>query len=491
MSEERWLLPKAWEWVKAGEIAEIVGGGTPPSKDIENFQEDGIPWLTPADLTGYKKTYISRGRRDLSQKGYNGSGAKIMPKGAVLFSSRAPIGYCVIASNQISTNQGFKSLVLIKDVIPEFVRHYLISSKEYAESLASGTTFKELSGKRMSEMPIPIAPLNEQRRIVAKLDSLFARSRRAREELERIPKLCDRYRQAVLAAAFRGDLTAEWRKDKASTSTAKDFLVEVGIQPIEESSPSFLPDGWAWVLAGNLCNIKSGVALGKRRAPGTHLIELPYLRVANVQRGWLDLREIKTVLVTPKEAEFLYLAVGDILMNEGGDRDKLGRGWIWDGQIENCIHQNHVFRLRPKSNQIPSRYVSYYANEFGQSYFMDQGKQTTNLASISMSKLSNFPIPVASPEEMKLIIKLIEKLFRTINLIEQEYQRASKLCDRLEQATLAKAFRGELVPQDWNDEPASVLLERIQAEQTNPKFQKRERKASENPLNTQLSFERM
>ena len=212
MSEERWAIPKTWKWVRAGEISEIIGGSTPPSRDTENFQENGIPWLTPSDLTGYEETYISKGKRDLSQKGYNASGAKIMPTGAVLFSSRAPIGYCVIASNPISTNQGFKSLVLMGGVVPDFVRYYLVSAKEYAESISSGTTFKELSGGRMSTMPIPIAPLTEQRRIVAKLDRLLARSRSAREELERIPKLCDRYRQAVLASACSGRLTADWRK---------------------------------------------------------------------------------------------------------------------------------------------------------------------------------------------------------------------------------------------------------------------------------------
>ena len=268
----------------------------------------------------------------------------------------------------------------------------------------------------------------------------------------------------MLSAAFRGDLTEDWRENGLHCLTAKDFLIEAGIKSTAESNLLPLPIGWTWVLVRELCNIKSGVALGKKRALGSQLIELPYLRVANVQRGWLDLSEIKTVLVTQKEAEALYLISGDILMNEGGDRDKLGRGWIWDGQIERCIHQNHVFRLRLKSNQVLPHYVSYYANEYGQKYFMDEGKQTTNLASISMSKLSNFPIPIAHPEEMKLIIKRIEQCFKAIEQMETQFQKASKLLDRLEQATLSKAFRGELVPQDPNDEAASVLLERILAE---------------------------
>jgi type I restriction enzyme, S subunit len=117
MSEERWTIPNNWLWAQISEIAKIVSGGTPPSHDSTNFQENGIPWLTPADLTGYEDNYISRGRRDLSQKGLDSSGAKKLPEGSVLFSSRAPIGYCVIAKNEISTNQGFKSLVLSQGLI--------------------------------------------------------------------------------------------------------------------------------------------------------------------------------------------------------------------------------------------------------------------------------------------------------------------------------------------------------------------------------------
>lgn len=111
MSDKRWIIPNSWQWVYAGDIADVIGGGTPSTRDLSNFKEsgDGIPWLTPADLSNYDATYISRGARDISEKGLTSSSAKLMPKGTVLFSSRAPIGYCVIALNEISTNQGFKS----------------------------------------------------------------------------------------------------------------------------------------------------------------------------------------------------------------------------------------------------------------------------------------------------------------------------------------------------------------------------------------------
>jgi type I restriction enzyme S subunit len=338
---------------------------------------------------------------------------------------------------------------------------------EYVTATNHGIDMPRLGTEAGKAARLPLPPHNEQRRIVAKLDSLSARSTHARYDLDRIPQLIALYKQAILTKAFSGELTADWRSERRQD--AQVFMKKVGIGEASTQPSDNLPNGWHWVNAGDLCAIKSGIALGKKRQAGTKLIELPYLRVANVQRGWLNLVEIKSTLVAEKEAEALYLMPGDVLMNEGGDRDKLGRGWVWEGQIANCIHQNHVFRLRPKSKDIPSRYISYYANEFGQRYFLDEGKQTTNLASISMSKVAALPIPLCTPDEMRLIIKRIEFAFAWIDKIATEHTRAAHLLPKLDQAILAKAFRGELVPQDPNDEPASVLLERIQAERADAK----------------------
>ena len=207
----------------------MVGGGTPKASDANNFAEpgSGVPWITPADLTGYDEVFIGSGRRDLSPEGLEGSSARVLPKGTVLFSSRAPIGYCAVAANDIATNQGFKSLVLKSGLDPEFVRLYLLASTDYAELAASGTTFKELSGSRMKGLLIPVAPESEQRRIVARLDAIEAHRRAAAEKLARLPDLLDRYRQSVLAAAFRGDLTADWRAEHPDAEPASALLDRV------------------------------------------------------------------------------------------------------------------------------------------------------------------------------------------------------------------------------------------------------------------------
>lgn len=231
MSDDiRWELPANWAWARAIEFASIVGGGTPRNaKSPDNYALEGIPWITPADLSGYRGIHIERGGRDLSAKGFESCSARMLPKGSVLLSSRAPIGYCVVSAIEMSTNQGFKSFVLDSDEIaPEFLRYYLIGAKQYLESEASGTTFLELSGSRTEQLLFPIAPAAEQRRIVSKIDELFSSIEEGERALERVQKLVERYRQSVLKAAVTGELTREWRyKHKSQLESGEALLARI------------------------------------------------------------------------------------------------------------------------------------------------------------------------------------------------------------------------------------------------------------------------
>lgn len=309
-------------------------------------------------------------------------------------------------------------------------------------------------------LDIALPPLAEQRRIVAKVDGLTARTARARKELDRIPTLIARYKSAVLALAFSGRLTQDWR-----IAMGQDAL-----------SVGEYPGGWAIRELEEISEIQGGIQVGKKRPGSAELVEVPYLRVANVQRGWLNLDEIKTLDVTAAERDRLLLADGDILMNEGGDRDKLGRGWIWRAQIPECIHQNHVFRIRLHDLNFPSEYVSHYANENGQRYFIDQGTQTTNLASISKRKVAALPVPVPPTDEAVEIVRQIETAFGWLDRVAADHAAAARLLPKLDAAILAKAFQGKLVQQDPNDEPAAKLLERIKAQREAAPKEKRGRK---------------
>lgn len=334
-------------------------------------------------------------------------------------------------------------------VEPEYLWRYLRQEtfrSSAARSMTGAVGQRRVPLDYLKTIKLPVPPAAEQRRIIAKIDRLSARSKRAREELERTPRLVEHYKRSILKAAFEGRLSS-------------GRLV-----------------GWRTAQLHEIADIQSGVALGKKRNAETELVTRPYLRVANVQRGWLKLAEIKHTKVSRQEADRLRLQPGDILMNEGGDRDKLGRGWVWAGEVENCIHQNHVFRVRLKDRRYPPQLISLFTNEFGQDHFLNEGKQTTNLASISKAKLSTLPLLLPPTGEAIEILRRINHAFAAIDRLAAEATSAGKLLDRLDQAVLAKAFRGELVPQDPNDEPASVLLERIRAERAAAPAPKRGRR---------------
>ena len=218
--------PEGWQIALTEDISQIVGGGTPKTSDNSNFSEDGYPWITPADLNGFSGMYINRGKRSLSAQGLRTSSAVLMPKGTVLMSSRAPIGYLAIAANELCTNQGFKSFICHQGVVPEYVFLWLKFITPFLENMGSGSTFLEISGTRARKIPILLAPTSEQKRIVAKVEELLARVNSAKERLNKVSVILKRFRQAVLSAACSGRLTADWREQRHGTNRSKWATVD-------------------------------------------------------------------------------------------------------------------------------------------------------------------------------------------------------------------------------------------------------------------------
>ncbi len=207
-----------------------------------------------------------------------------------------------------------------------------------------------------------------------------------------------------------------------------------------------LPRRWTWATLDTLADVKGGITKDQNRKHSAPARSVPYLRVANVQRGYLDLSEIKEIVATEDVIQELLLKPGDILFNEGGDRDKLGRGWVWNAELPECIHQNHVFRARRFSEALNPKLVSWYANTVGQQFFFDEGKHTTNLASISMTKLKTLPVPVAPPDEATRIVAEIEKQFTRLDAGVAALKRAQANLKRYRAAVLKAACEGRLVP---------------------------------------------
>ncbi|VTY06672.1 Type I restriction modification DNA specificity domain protein [uncultured Prevotella sp.] len=161
-----------WKKYKLHEIGRIVGGATPPTKDSANYDGE-ISWITPKDLSNFTGRYIQKGERSITQKGFESSSCQILPKGSILFSSRAPIGYIAIAANELCTNQGFKSIIPDNNLVNNLFLYYLLKyNKEEIEGLGSGTTFKEVSAKVMQNFDIKIPSIQTQKKIADILSSL-------------------------------------------------------------------------------------------------------------------------------------------------------------------------------------------------------------------------------------------------------------------------------------------------------------------------------
>ena len=166
-------IPDNWTWVRLNSLGLIVGGGTPKTKVNEYWANGKIPWLTPADMKFIKGKYVSHGQRNITELGLEKSSTKLMPKNSIIYSSRAPIGYIAISKNELCTNQGFKSLVPFYEKIIDYIYYCLIALTHDIQSKASGTTFKEISGTKFGEILIPLPPLNEQDKIVNKIEELI------------------------------------------------------------------------------------------------------------------------------------------------------------------------------------------------------------------------------------------------------------------------------------------------------------------------------
>jgi type I restriction enzyme S subunit len=205
-----------------------------------------------------------------------------------------------------------------------------------------------------------------------------------------------------------------------------------------------VPEHWDVKPLKRVATIQTGLAKGKEVEP-EHCVEVPFLRVANVQDGFLDLEQIHTIQIPEQSLNRYLLQHGDVLMNEGGDFDKLGRGAIWNGEIELCIHQNHVFAVRPHSVR-PSWLNAYTSSKQANSYFISRSKQSTNLASISSSNLMELIVPVVPEDEITQILDFLDRETAKIDALIAEQQRLVELLQEKRQAVISHAVTKGLNP---------------------------------------------
>ncbi len=264
----------------------------------------------------------------------------------------------------------------------------------------------------------------------AEVDAAWTRFAQRMDDLVCDPADIKPLRQTVLQLAVRGRLVRQNPADEPvpdfSKLAAATKRASRGSGPGDSVDPLFgAPESWKWLRMDAITDLASGVTKGRNLA-GRNTSSLPYLRVANVQAGYLDLEVIKTIDVPDDEIdEGLLLQRGDVLLTEGGDWDKLGRSAVWGGELNRCTHQNHVFRARPLGSMVPL-WISMFTNSpDGRAYFQSCAKRTTNLASINMTQLRACPVPVPPVAEQHRIVARVDELTRLLDRLEQRLAAAN------------------------------------------------------------------
>lgn len=393
----------SYKKVKISDIGKIVSGATPKTKDVDNYG-GSIAWITPADLSGYTSKYISHGSRNITQKGYDSCSTHLMPRGTVLFSSRAPIGYVAIAENPICTNQGFKSIVPNDDIDSEFLYYQLQYLRKKIQEKGSGTTFKEISGKVLGETDIVVPSLEEQSRIVAHIEELFSELDKAVDTLKTTKEQLEVYRQAVLKDAFL------CLPDTVEMDKIADMIDP---QPSHRTPPEY----------------KNGI---------------PYIGIGDIdyQNKKINFEDARKVSpeVLDEHLHRYTIHKGDFVMGKIGT---IGKPYKIPDEQNYALSAN-VILIQPNKEKI---YPEFLFWQFSSSLVTKQltlGAKATSQPAFGIKKARLLSIKICELEKQFKIIKRLEAEMSCCDNIEKTVDTALAQADAMRQSILKQAFEGKL-----------------------------------------------
>ena len=364
------------------EVATITAGQSPPGSTY-NENGEGLPFFQ--GKADFGEIYPVAQKWCVAPK-------KIAEAGDILISVRAPVGPTNIAEERCCIGRGLAAVrpdetVALRDFVLWNIKHRQVE----LASRGQGSTFSAIGQKELKSLLIPLPPLKEQRRVVGILN----RARKIKRLRSKAQKCLRNFVPALFVKMF-GD--------------ARKIAVRFPCRPLKATA-----------------QIASGATKGRKIDPA-EAIEVPYLRVANVQDGYLNLGEIKTISIRESETEKYALAPGDLIMTEGGDPDKLGRAAVWRSELSYCAHQNHVFRVRPHLEVALTDYLQdIVCSAYGKAYFLSVAKQTTGIASINKTQLGNFPVPIPPIELQARYAQVVGKARGLVTAAARSADQMSEL----------------------------------------------------------------
>lgn len=376
--------------------------------------ESGVPLLSAKNVEKNGRLQWDKSDDLISEADYAVLNAQFTPKANdLLLTVVGSIGRSALFDGaRVAFQRSVAFVRCTKAVVPAYL-YQATCSPNFVRQLERRCNVTAQAGLYLGELakitiPLPSRERQEKiARVLASIDTAIARTE----------ALIAKYQQ--IKAGLMHDLFT------------RGVLPNGQLRPPRSEAPELYQEtvlGWIpadWQIEPLSCNAKivSGVTLGTKEAP-VNAVSVPYLRVANVQDGYLDLQDLKTLVVSAQTVDQLRLLPGDVLMNEGGDFDKLGRGTVWSGEIENCIHQNHVFRVRCDKTQLLPEFLAFFTeSDFGKRYFRVNSKQSTNLASINSTQLHAYPVALPHPQEQERIVHRIHKAVQAITALQADVEK--------------------------------------------------------------------
>lgn len=395
------LVPINWIVTAISNVGYVIGGGTPKTT-IKEYWNGNIPWITPADMSNKEGIYISHGKRFITQKGLNKSSARLLPKGSILLSSRAPIGYVAIASNPIATNQGFKSIVPNNLEMNKYIYYCLLSIVNELQELGTGTTFKEISGATLKKVLIPIPPLAEQKRIVEKLEVLLAEIDKLEQDEKALKELEDKFpeklKTSILQAAIEGKLVDNSTHESAVNELDKKTQRLYFSNKDKYRLPFAIPKTWiSMPIFERYYFVKTGLS--------NYEGEKKYFSTGSIKEVFKP-EGLYTFENRPSRANRLVLK-GDIIEAKMSNTIKTT---IVNEELDNQLVSTGFFQIRT-NNETTTKYIYYLLQS---PYFINIKNELssgTTQKAINDTNLRKIIVPIPPLEEQKRIVEKLDELF--------------------------------------------------------------------------------
>ncbi len=463
-------LPKGWAEDTLGRLVAVERGSSPrPIKNFLTDSEDGVNWIKIGDAKKGQKLITATAEK-ITKEGATKS--RFVDVGDFILSNSMSFGLPYIMGIPGYIHDGWFVFRLPKQINSDYF-YYLLSSSYVSEqfnNLAVGGVVKNISGDLVKKAILPLPPFSEQQRIVEKLDEVLAQVDTIKARLDGIPAILKRFRQSVLAAAVSGKLTEEWRgnhpaldstHEVANIIESRKAIVAKRMQVPQEHLKNEeypIPDSWTWT---SLDALSSKIVDGVHHKPEYVDEGIPFMSVKDINGGKLSFDNCKYISqVTHEEIHpRCNPCRGDLLITKSGT---IGRTAI--------IKTDDIFDLfvsvaliKPASSLVNMEFINIALMHWVNSIDVSSRVVGTAIKNLHLRDMRVLAVPFAPLEEQKEIVRLVDQYFAFADTIEAQVKKAQARVDKLTQSILAKAFRGELVPQDPNDEPADKLLERIAA----------------------------